>query len=149
MFITVRVLFYFIFYIFGVGWDWVHLARRSLPSLLYQPRTIDDECEAVAGMRNGKGKYSEKTCPSATLSTTNPTWPNLGSNLGRRCGKPANNRLRYGTASLVFYCSNSTSWLQSFFLFENLIESPTIFQYSFSVSLIRAYVYPGNFFESR
>jgi hypothetical protein len=32
----------------------------------------------------GKPKYSEKTCPSATLSTTNPAWPNLGSNLGRR-----------------------------------------------------------------
>jgi hypothetical protein len=25
----------------------------------------------------GKPKYSEKTCPSATLSTTNPTWPDL------------------------------------------------------------------------
>jgi hypothetical protein len=28
----------------------------------------------------GKPKYSENTCPSATLSTTNPTWPDLGSN---------------------------------------------------------------------
>jgi hypothetical protein len=26
----------------------------------------------------GKSKYSEKTCSSATLSTTNPTWPDLG-----------------------------------------------------------------------
>jgi hypothetical protein len=43
-------------------------------------------------------KYSEKTCPSATLSTTNPTWPDPGSNPGRRCGKPANNRLSYGMA---------------------------------------------------
>jgi hypothetical protein len=25
--------------------------------------------------KQGKSKYSEKTCPSATLSTTNPTWP--------------------------------------------------------------------------
>jgi hypothetical protein len=25
----------------------------------------------------GKLKYLEKTCPSATLSTTNPTWPDL------------------------------------------------------------------------
>jgi hypothetical protein len=32
----------------------------------------------------GKPKYSEKTCPSATLSTTNPTWPDLRSNPGRR-----------------------------------------------------------------
>jgi hypothetical protein len=35
----------------------------------------------------GKQKYSEKTCPSATSSTTNPTWPDPGSNPGRRGGK--------------------------------------------------------------
>jgi hypothetical protein len=43
----------------------------------------------------GKPKYSEKTCPSATLSTTNPTW----SNPGRRCGEPATNRLSTGATS--------------------------------------------------
>jgi hypothetical protein len=60
----------------------------------------DDECGAVGGMRIGrKPKYSEKTCPSATLSTTNPTWPDLGSNPGRRGGKQATNSLSYGTAS--------------------------------------------------
>jgi hypothetical protein len=47
----------------------------------------------------GKPKHSEKTCPSATLSTTNPTWPDLGSNPGRCGGKLATNRLSYGTAS--------------------------------------------------
>jgi hypothetical protein len=49
----------------------------------------------------GKPKYSEKTCPSATLSATNPIWPDLGSNPGRRGGKPAANRLSYGTALRV------------------------------------------------
>jgi hypothetical protein len=49
----------------------------------------------------GKPKYSEKTCSSATLSITNPTWPGLGSNPGRRSWKPATNRLSYGTALLV------------------------------------------------
>jgi hypothetical protein len=36
---------------------------------------IDNECGAVGGMRIGreKSKYSEKTCPSATFSITNPT----------------------------------------------------------------------------
>jgi hypothetical protein len=52
----------------------------------------------------GKPKYSENTYPSATLSTTNPTWPDLGSNPGRRGGKPATNRLSYGTAP---YCNIS------------------------------------------
>jgi hypothetical protein len=54
----------------------------------------------------GKTKYSEKTCPSATLSTTIPTWPDLGSNPGRRGGKPATNRLSYGTALLRNVCSH-------------------------------------------
>jgi hypothetical protein len=47
----------------------------------------------------GKPKHSEKTCPSATLFATNPTWPDLGSNPGRLGGKPATNRLSYGTAN--------------------------------------------------
>jgi hypothetical protein len=45
-------------------------------------------------------KYSEKTCPSATLSTTNPTWLDPGLTPGHRGGKPATNRLSYGAASL-------------------------------------------------
>jgi hypothetical protein len=48
----------------------------------------------------GKPKYSEKTCPSATLSTTNPTWPDPGFNAGRRGGKPATNRLSYDAAKV-------------------------------------------------
>jgi hypothetical protein len=47
----------------------------------------------------GKLKYLEKTCPSATLSTTNPTRTDPGSNPGRRRGKSATNRLSYGAAS--------------------------------------------------
>jgi hypothetical protein len=49
----------------------------------------------------GKLKYSEKTCCNATLFPANPTWPNMCSNTGRRGGKPATNRLSYGTASIV------------------------------------------------
>jgi hypothetical protein len=39
-----------------------------------------------------------KTCPSATLSTTNPTWTEPGSNPSLRGGRPAANRLIHGTA---------------------------------------------------
>jgi hypothetical protein len=49
----------------------------------------------------GKPKYSEKTCPSTTLSTINPTWPDPGSNPGRRGGKPATNRLSYGATGVL------------------------------------------------
>jgi hypothetical protein len=56
-----------------------------------------------------KPKYLEKTRSNATLSTTNPTWPDLGSNPSRRDGKPTTNRLSYGTAlkinKLTIYCS--------------------------------------------
>jgi hypothetical protein len=38
------------------------------------------------------------TCPNATLSTTNLTWTDLGSNPGLRGERPATNRLSHGTA---------------------------------------------------
>jgi hypothetical protein len=47
----------------------------------------------------GKPKYSEKTCPNDTLSTTNSTWLDPGSKLGLRGGgEPTTNRLSYSTA---------------------------------------------------
>jgi hypothetical protein len=39
-----------------------------------------------------------KTCPDATLSTTNPTWIDPGSNSGLRGGRPATNRLSHSMA---------------------------------------------------
>jgi hypothetical protein len=50
----------------------------------------------------GKPTTRRKTCPSATLSTTNPTWTDPGSNTGLRSGRPATNRLSHGT---VLPCS--------------------------------------------
>jgi hypothetical protein len=44
-----------------------------------------------------------KTCPSATLSTTNPTLTDPGSNPGLRGGRPATNRLSHGTADELAY----------------------------------------------
>ena len=51
----------------------------------------------------GKPKYSGKTCPSATLSTTNPTWTDPGSNPDFRGERPAS----HGTASWRLECSSS------------------------------------------
>jgi hypothetical protein len=48
---------------------------------------------------NEDRQYSEKTCPSATLSTTNLTWPDPGLNPGRRGEKPPTNRLIYGAVA--------------------------------------------------
>jgi hypothetical protein len=44
-------------------------------------------------------KYFKKTCPSATLSTTNPTWPGLGWNPGCHGGKLVTKSLSYGMVS--------------------------------------------------
>jgi hypothetical protein len=43
-----------------------------------------------------RGKQKKKNCPSATLSTTNPTWLDLGA-------KPMTNRMSYGTAITLGY----------------------------------------------
>ena len=43
-------------------------------------------------------KYSEKTCPSATLSTINPTWMAPQSNPGLRGQRSKFNRLIHGIA---------------------------------------------------
>jgi hypothetical protein len=60
----------------------------------------EGDCGEIGGMKiwQKKPKYSEKTCPSATLSTTNPTRLDPGLNPGRRGGKPATNRFSYGAA---------------------------------------------------
>jgi hypothetical protein len=48
----------------GVGWDWLHLTLRPLFGLLYQPRMIDDEFEAVGGMRIGRGNRDTRRNPA-------------------------------------------------------------------------------------
>jgi hypothetical protein len=85
---------------FLVGWDWVSWYCGHYWPIVPAP---DDSWWWL--WRNwwnedwqGKPKYSEKTCPSVTLSTTNPTWLDPGLNLGRRVGKPATNRLSCGAA---------------------------------------------------
>jgi hypothetical protein len=42
-----------------------------------------------------------KSCPSATLSSTNPTWIDPGANAGLRGERPATNDLSHGTALTV------------------------------------------------
>jgi hypothetical protein len=75
------------------------LAYCTCPGWLWEWRIWWNEWQ-------GKPKYSEKTCHDATLSTTNPTWPDPGLNPGRRGRKPATNRFSYG-ATMLFYFSVS------------------------------------------
>jgi hypothetical protein len=61
-----------------------------------------------------KPKYSEKTCSSATLSTTNPIWLDPGFNPGRRGGKPATNLLSTSLLKLLQPTSDSIIWRWTF-----------------------------------
>jgi hypothetical protein len=46
-------------------------------------------------------KLGEKTCTSATLSTTSPTWTDPGANLGLCGERSATNRLSHCTATVL------------------------------------------------
>jgi hypothetical protein len=46
-------------------------------------------------------RIQRKSCPNATLSTTNPTWTDKGANLDFHSERPATNRLSHGTAILT------------------------------------------------
>jgi hypothetical protein len=52
------------FFFHGAGWGRVHLVRRPVINLLYQPWMVDgDECGAVGGMIFGRGSRSTQRKP--------------------------------------------------------------------------------------
>jgi hypothetical protein len=85
------LLFYFQFVRWDFGYCGHLLAYCTSPGWWLWRNWWNEEWQ-------GKPKYSEKTYPSVTLSTTNPTWLDPGLNPGRRGGKPVTNRLSYGAA---------------------------------------------------
>jgi hypothetical protein len=54
--------------------------------------------------------WQGKTCPSATLYTTNPTWTGPVANSGLRCERPVINRLSHCTILTVCCSRKSTPW---------------------------------------
>jgi hypothetical protein len=85
---------HFFFFSF-LGWG--EIESTWCVGLLYQLRLSMMNVELSNENWQEKPNNSEKTCPSATLSTRNPTWPDLDSNPGPHGGKQATNRLTYGT----------------------------------------------------
>jgi hypothetical protein len=96
--------FYAFFFFSFLGWVRLSQLGTSATNWPIVP-ALDDRWWVWSSRWNenwqGKPKYSEKTCPSATLSTTNPTWSDLGSNPSCRGGKPATNSMSYGTTSQI------------------------------------------------
>jgi hypothetical protein len=63
--------------------DWIHLVRRPpIGRVVLVQTPVNRWIWSIGWNENwqGKPKYSDRTCHSATLSTTNPIWPELGSN---------------------------------------------------------------------
>jgi hypothetical protein len=91
----------FFFQFLGVGWDRVHLVRRPLIGLLYQPWIIDEHRE-FGGMTIGVGNWSARKKP-----TPIPFYPpkkhitRPGLEPGPPPRKLEANRLSYGAAFKV------------------------------------------------
>jgi hypothetical protein len=71
---TELVSCYYLLFVYGAGVEPSLLLLRPFIGL-YPSWMIDgDDCGAISGMNDwqGKPKYSEETCPSAALSTTDP-----------------------------------------------------------------------------
>jgi hypothetical protein len=64
------------------------------------PASDDGWVQNITGVIIGSEipKLLQKTCPGATLPTTNPTWTTLALNPGLRAKTLATNRLSYGTS---------------------------------------------------
>jgi hypothetical protein len=132
LFHVIEQNFFISFIISGVGLSPLGTAATS--GQLYKPQMIWGWLWSNWWNEDwqGKPKYSEKTCPSAALFTTNPTWPDSGSKPGLRGGKPATpatNRLSYGAARLNSkHVSLMTSPLQC--SWGKLCLSPCLFFYA-------------------
>jgi hypothetical protein len=58
--------------------------------------------DQVGNAWQGKPVYSEETCPNAALSTTDPTWLDLGSNSDCHSRKCTTNHQNYDTTSVTY-----------------------------------------------
>jgi hypothetical protein len=74
---------------------------------------------------HGKPKFSEETYPRAILSIINLAWLELGSNPRCRGGKPATNRLSYGTALMHDLLIRKILWIYSEETYSRVIVSIT------------------------
>jgi hypothetical protein len=97
--------------------------------------------ESDGGMilTGGNRRNRRETCPSATLSTKNPTWIDPGANLGIRGEKPAANRLSHGTATCMELYSTFPTWIQDVMSWCKFDFSISFAEPGSSVSIVSGY----------
>jgi hypothetical protein len=74
----------------------INMNRRMISVFIFPSNGAPVELKVTGENRSTRGQ----TCPSATLSTTKPTWIESGSKPGLRGRMPATNRLSHGTACM-------------------------------------------------
>jgi hypothetical protein len=101
-----------IFIVAKVG-DYVFVELRPLTCPLSSPQVIHKWIWSNGGMiwKDKNRRTRRKTCPSPTLSTTNPTWTALSTNPGLRGKKPATNRVTAFGAHASHTCLRNSSSL--------------------------------------
>jgi hypothetical protein len=88
------------------------LGTAATTGLLYQPQMMMVIVKQLVEWRlAGETEALGENLPSATLSTTNPAWPDPGSKPGRRGGRPATNGLSHG-AAINFTLSGLQNYLK-------------------------------------
>jgi len=84
----------------SMGWDYVS-ELRSPTGLLFILQVIHEHGKPWQNDNGGRNRRTRrKTCPSATLSTINPTWTDTGANTGLRDEMPVTNHLNCGSTTL-------------------------------------------------
>jgi hypothetical protein len=82
----------------GLEWNQVHYYCGHLLAYYTKPWILNaDDCGVINEIneRQGKRKYSEETCSSVALSTTEPTWLDPVLNPDSRGGNRTTDRLSY------------------------------------------------------
>jgi hypothetical protein len=97
---------------FSLKVGWVRPKRGCLLTVAYYafPRWYEFGEPRWNDILTGENRRTRrKTCPSATLSTTNPTWIDPGANPGLRGERPATDDLSHGTAQVNYITERSVT----------------------------------------
>jgi hypothetical protein len=110
----------------SMGWDNVSELRPPInllliPQIIWLWRsTVEIHCVMILIAKNRR-RWREP-CPSATSSTTDPTWTDPNGNPGVLGERPAANRLSHGTAFVavkIVSCCHCCYWVNNYVPWED------------------------------